>query len=230
MSEEPASKRRRFEGAPTNQQSTPPLHVDSIDSLPDAVLQHCFSFVAKGHYRFVAGTSRRFKEIYSIKHESKTMWESAASSVACAELCLDDFKENGGEEDTDCLEMTTKGALKIGNINVLEWARIKGFAFDSEHFLLPAFNGHLCVLQWAEEKNLEWYGEDTLIAAATNGHIHIFEWVYNSEREMLGIELAVRAAAFGGQIPMLSWMKERNLLDASSGPDLYDFASMVGAY
>ena len=116
--------------------------------------------------RFVAGTSRRFKEIYSIKHERKTTWENAASSVACAELCLDDFNENGGEEeDTDCLKMTTKGAMKIGNIKVLEWARIKGFEFDSEHFHISTCYGHLCVLQWAEEKNLEWYGEDTLMSS-----------------------------------------------------------------
>jgi hypothetical protein len=46
MSEEPASKRRRFEGAPTNQQSAPQLHVAaSIDSLPDNVLASALFFL-----------------------------------------------------------------------------------------------------------------------------------------------------------------------------------------
>jgi hypothetical protein len=74
MSEEPARKRRRFEGAPSISDAVAPPFIvitASIDCLPDAVLQHCFSFIGKQHYRFVAGVNRRFQEIYSVKHETK---------------------------------------------------------------------------------------------------------------------------------------------------------------
>ena len=98
MKEEPANKRRRLERAPpetpSNTDSAPPsLAASYIDALPDAVLQHCFSFIGKGHYRYVAGTSRRFNEIYSIKHEKKTTLKSVVASVSSAELYLQDVTE-----------------------------------------------------------------------------------------------------------------------------------------
>ena len=85
MSDSSDSKRRRVEGPAAA----------TISSLPDAVLQHCFSFVGPGHYRYVAGVTRWFQTVYSVKHESKTTWDSAAASVSRAELCLEDERKHG---------------------------------------------------------------------------------------------------------------------------------------
>jgi hypothetical protein len=77
--EEPANQRHRLY----------PPSVASIGSLPAAVLQvHCFSSIGPGHYRNVAGVDRLFRQTYSNKYGYKTTYESAAASVACAELCL----------------------------------------------------------------------------------------------------------------------------------------------
>lgn len=79
MSEEPANKRRRFE-SPNTVSLAAATPLATIASLPGAVLQYCFSFIGKFHYRYVAGTSRRFKEVYIKEHEKKTEWEHAARS------------------------------------------------------------------------------------------------------------------------------------------------------
>lgn len=230
MSEEPAEKRRRFEGSPRNQPSEQSLaHAPGIfDSLPSSVLQRCFCFLGPCHFRFVAGTSRHFKEIYSFKHDSKTTWESAASSVACAELCVDDFKKNGDSESECLKEIVTQGAVGIGNIKVLEWARIKGFEFKSEYFLESAHLGHLGVLQWAQEKNLEWHSYLTLFQAAAGGHTHVADWIHDSGREMLGAKEAAEMAAFRGDVSMPMWLKEHNLLEACSVSKLHTLSSSLG--
>ena len=85
MSDSVPNKRRRVEGRAAV----------TIASLPDVVLQHSFSFVGPGHYRYVAGVSRWFQTVYSVKHDSKTFWDSAAASVSRAELCLEDEREQG---------------------------------------------------------------------------------------------------------------------------------------
>ena len=61
------SKRRRVEGP----------GAATISSLPDALLQSCFSFVGPGHYGYVAGVSHWFQNIYNLKYASKTTWDSA---------------------------------------------------------------------------------------------------------------------------------------------------------
>jgi hypothetical protein len=61
------SKRRRVEGP----------GAATISSLPDALLQSCFSFVGPGHYGYGAGISHCFQNIYNLKYASKTTWDSA---------------------------------------------------------------------------------------------------------------------------------------------------------
>jgi hypothetical protein len=120
-----------------------------------------------------------------------------------------------------------KGAMKVGNTKVLEWVRIKGFEFESKHFEISTFFGHLCVLHWAQEKNLEWYDQDVLMTAASGRHSHILEWICDSGYEIQA-KIVARAAARFGQASLLVWTKERNLIDASSGPELYHFSSRGG--
>lgn len=67
-----------------------------ILDLPDVLIKACLSFVGPGHYLHIAGTCQKFQEQYSFPKE--TTWESAASSVSCAKLCLNDNLETGRRE------------------------------------------------------------------------------------------------------------------------------------
>ena len=133
--------------------AVPPALAISIAALPDAVLQHSFSFIGKGHYRFVAGTCRHFEEIYSKEHEKKTTWSAATASIACAELCLKDAREQEDLEDSVALKNISLKAAMKGCIDILDWARAKGCEFTPRHFRIAAGEGHINVLKWAETKS-----------------------------------------------------------------------------
>ena len=181
MSEEPASKRRRFVSASTNQyQSAPPLHhhVASIDSLPDAVLQHCFSFIGANHFRFVAGTSRRFQEIYSIKHEKKTAWENAAASLACAQLSVQDHSPPGWIHCAT-LEKVSIAAAKVGNVKALEWTFLNGCEIGTTHLNFAAELGHVCVFEWgARTLHGYWDLQAPFLTAIENEKINVMDWIW----------------------------------------------------
>jgi hypothetical protein len=228
MSEEPESKRRRLETAPKNSPTSAEttLHASSISSLPDAVLEYCFSFIGNGHYRYVAGTSLHFLEIYSNKRQSKTTFRSAVESVSRAKLYFEEVVEQTGEAGDDILEAISKKAIVTGTVEVLEWIRTKGVEFSNKHFRVAAYLAHTSVFKWAEEKNLEWYGEDTFIALSARGHIAILAWIRDLGREIP--EVTADTAALSGQASVLNWLKEQDLLDAASAPMFWRSASKGG--
>jgi hypothetical protein len=65
------------------------------------------------------------------------------------------------------------------------------------------------------------------MTAASGRHSHIFEWICDSGYEIQA-KIVARAAARFGQVSLLVWTKERILIDASSGPELYHFSSRGG--
>ena len=79
--------------------------------------------------------NRRFKEIYSIKHEKKTAWTRAAASLACAQLSIQDHSPPG-RIYYPTLEKVSMAAAKVGNIKVLEWTFLNDCKIDTAHFLL----------------------------------------------------------------------------------------------
>lgn len=189
------------------------LSTASIDMLPEAVLQYCFSFVGPGHFRTVAGTNRHFQNVlYLNEHDcdNKTYWARAVESISCAELCLEDARQTTKLDLNDALENISLAASSTGRVKVLEWALDKkGYAFPSECFVRAAANGHVCVLEWAKEKNVEWYSKDMVKSA--------------------GRELPERTsweAAKKGQIGVLDWMKRHDMLD--TGDMLWQYASYQG--
>lgn len=201
------------------------VFVNAMSAIPGAVLQHCFSFIGKGHYRHVAGTSRLFRDIYSNEHEQKTEWKHVAASVPCSELCLEDVREMQTDERV-ALDNIVAGAVGIGNVEVLEWARNKDFEYTEDHFIAAALHSRLNVLQWAEEKDLSWYAQNVLNAAATGGNVNILEWIHTIGRE-IPLESA-RTAAFHGHVEVLSWMNEHGLIEAKGAPWISESAASGG--
>lgn len=195
----------------------PAAKADITSILPGDVLQYCFSFVGPGFYCYVAGTSRHFRDVYSREHEKKTKQWTAALSFQCAELC---FEEHGV-----ALLTIVKQALLTGQVEVLEWARNKGFEFTKDHFFVAAVRGQTCILKWAGERNLlEWYTTGIIMTAAEWGHLPIFEWCL-ATRRAIPVQAGL-VAAREGQLEVLIYMRERNLLGVHS--DLWYHASNCG--
>jgi hypothetical protein len=212
MEEELVNERRRLDRAPPgDMEVAAPAAEASIDALPDVVLQECFSFIGKGHYRYIAGTCHRFNEIYSMKHEKKTTWDQAVSSVSSAELFLQDTTEKAEESTSFILCIIFKQAVMVGNIKVLKWAYGKGHEPKARHFHNTAVHGHVAVLQWAEENDLDWFSTQLINYAARNGSISILEWI-KSRRKAMPAGVPAQHAAASGHCAVLSWMKEHNLL------------------
>lgn len=209
--EEPANKRRRTHSAAA---------ALDISDLPDAVLRHCLTFVGKGYFRLIAGTNRQFREAYSITRDDeegtgfgrKTTWKEAALSVSCAELCFEDWKENTEEEKRNALEKLSLEASGMGRIDVLEWARSKGFEFTPRVFEVAAKHGHVCVIKWAKELYLDWFSEFVLLYAARNGHVSIFEFAHSARRDIpRNCRPVHHAAVCHEQFGVLKWLKGHNL-------------------
>jgi hypothetical protein len=193
---QPATKRRRLHDFPAV----------NIDSLPDAVLQVCFSFIGPGYYRYVAGVCRRFEDIYSIKHEKKTMWKAAAANVACAELCWSDI----GREPAAVAIFIACAAIKAGNLKVLECARVRGSNFIPGMFLPAVETGNVSILKWAADHNLNWFAPVLTAQAAGHGNVNVLEFIWRQNREFH--TTTAGNAAVRGHVSVLSWMKERNML------------------
>lgn len=186
----------------------------SISSFPDAVLQHCFSSVGPGHYRYVAGVNGWFQNVYNVKHQSKTTWKNVAASVSCAELCLEDERKQGrwdgrpnvGEDEHNPIENISVAAARMGRVNILEWAHSKGHNFQNGFNEVDYlhFNPVLCV-------------------AAENGHVNVLEWAVGNNLDICSasVKLACHAAK-SGQVDTLEWLNRCYKVDLPKGTDGFE--------
>ena len=100
-------------------------------------------------------------------------WSDAAASVARAEMVL------GGPEERKTKEKLKRGlcqsAAKGGQLDLLKWARARGYPWCEKTCHAAAENGHLEVLQWARAHGCPW-DERTCEKAAENGHLEVLQW------------------------------------------------------
>lgn len=190
--------------------------------LSDDVLETCFSFLGNHCYRFIAGTSRRFRHIYQHygnrlgKHPT-TLWKHAvcSSSIACAQLCLSDYQQQNISNDK--LKVVVNKllceAIMLGSpANVLEWARLHGGECnDWRLFRIAAARGHVHVLEWANSRQLNWSSPAILYEAAYHGHVEVLEFAYQ-HGDARHFDNTGSFAARGGHVSVLQWMKKRSLL------------------
>lgn len=188
-----------------------------IHVLPDDALQHCFSFVGAGNYRYVASTCRHFRGVYEKKHGKKTRWKAAAASIPCAQLCLGDVRKEA-QDEAMALENISFKASEVGLVKVLEWAYNSNDCTIGIYFLtLAARHGRVNVIEWADSKGLllAWHQNlyDIICAAAEFGKINVLEWIFQSGHTGKMDRLsASRIAASFAQESVLRWLKEQGLL------------------
>ena len=145
-----------------------------ISDLSDDVVGEVFKYLGRGHFLFVAGTSRQFYRIYEAVWENgnngtktATTMKSAAESVSRLQWA----RANG----CPWKWRTCSWAAKNGNLEVLQWSRANGCPWDEWTCTRAAENGHLEVLQWARENGCPW-NEYTCRNAAKNGHLEVLQW------------------------------------------------------
>lgn len=224
MSDSPASKRRRVSfdddgrNAPTRSKTT--SSAAAIFRLPVAtVLQYCFSFVGNGQYRYVAGTSRQFRDIYSKEHEKKTMFSQTQHNPwhYVPSFVLTKRQQEQTLRRTRILVLLqmpfTVEAAHAGNISVLEWLRQMGVDFTNHTaFMVAAGVGKTRVLRWAESKSLDWSFPGLYIEAGKEGHVETFEWIHSTGKVAFIPMEAGSVAAEGGHTAILQWMKDNDVL------------------
>lgn len=127
--DQPVKKRSRVHESPAV----------NIDSLPDAVLQVCFSFIGLGNYilllvlvvafeKFIAANTRR-RQCGRRRHRQFLVLTSAGKILY---------------QDPDEIALV---AIGKGDLKVLEWARVHHCHFAPGLFIYAAENGHVGVFQ-----------------------------------------------------------------------------------
>ena len=69
----------------------------TIDDLPPEVVRLIFTFLGSGHFRFIGGTSRIFRELYlrtSAGADSTTTIDNIVSLVSCVKLYVQESETN----------------------------------------------------------------------------------------------------------------------------------------
>ena len=177
-------------------------------NVPDEILKSCFSYVGKGNFLLVAPVSKKFHHMYKtiIKGDydsfSKgdkwhTYYSIAAKNVSTAKYCLDIIGFDSG-------------------------AWYFGYS-PSQIFVEAAYKGHIEILKLARDLDTFscfWSEDDDEIGLlrrpieriAELGHLNVLQFLHNKFNLHFALPMASRGAAYGGQIHILKWLKDNNIL------------------
>jgi hypothetical protein len=141
------------------------VKMSALGILPHSIWRdHILPFVGDGSYRYVAGTCRERKTMYTACFPTKQT--HVISSATQAELAF----QEGADRSSFFLRTARNGSLEA-----LQWARENRCPWGCRTCYNAAHNGHLHVLQWARENGCEW-DKVTCSLAAQNGHLHVLQW------------------------------------------------------
>lgn len=184
--------------------------------LPDDVLDNVFSFVGAGSFLYVATTCTRFNAVYYKEgtRNKETTFDSAASSITCAEMCLEEITDP--EFRDKAFEKIVKTAAEKGRLNIVKWAyKQKKLLCKPFWFLEPAgFHGQLGVLEFARNEGIYDAEYDNVICVAESaciaGRIPVFEWLHRNDL-LVGlprIDYDVISYRIGshGQLAVADWL------------------------
>lgn len=110
------------------------------------------------------------------------LWKHTSVSVSHTAFALEDYKQlqKLQDETITALDKMAMNGVKIGSIELLEWAHKNGVNFTWRHFSKVGHHGHNSALEWADAVNLEWLGHSLFSSAAVSGRAHTFEWAKGS--------------------------------------------------
>ena len=171
-----------------------------FDRLDDSVLSNIVGYVGDGHYRFVAGINRRFRDTYSHVFPENTNTQINTSTIKHATICWEEWNHTFfSKECAVCCSAARDGDIAMlqslrsppfnclwdagicpvaavyGHLHVIQWCRDNGCPWDAKVCAFAAWNGHLRVIQWCHENGCPW-DEDTCMMAAENGHLQVLQW------------------------------------------------------
>ena len=112
--------------------------------------------------------------------------------------------EERGAKEVGQYEACRIAAL-AGRLDVLQWERSRGAAWDSNTCAAAASGGHLDVLVWARSQGCEW-NSVTCAAAAMGGHLDVLKWAIDNDAPW-DVNLCSHAAS-QGRLEVLKWARE----------------------
>ena len=137
-----------------------PCHSLGISDFSDDLVEEIFKFLGRGHFVFVAGTSRQFYRTY------KTMCENNDNDTPGT--------TTRAARKTEYRWTTTTMRNAVESVSRLQWARAYEYPWNERTCASAAENGHLEVLKWARENGCPWDGR-TCTCAAENGHFEVLQ-------------------------------------------------------
>lgn len=195
----------------------------TISMLPDELLDIIFSFIGPGYYRYIAGTSRRFRNVYSnerTRASKETIWSATGVSLRCIQVMIQDCKllQKQALHVKVILYTVSVAAAKDGNVGVLEWARQNGLVFLGLHFRIVGENDHVNVLKWINKIEASWEYFCLIEGAAKAGNVNIFDWIMSYSRHRHALlkeehkELIWHHAGKNGHVSVLTWLHSNDLM------------------
>jgi hypothetical protein len=91
-----------------------------------------------------------------------------------------------------------------GNLDVLRFARDRGYPMSGREYGMSAAHGHLNVVMWLHEQDYPWEA-DTCSYAAGEGHLHILQWLRANDCPWDAETCA--SAAENGHLHVLQWAR-----------------------
>ena len=141
-----------------------------VTNLPDALLSNCMSFVGEGHFVFVAGTCRSFRDTYKSylrlngQKPTATNVEVIVSSVTCVQMAISELNVNDNI---------------FGQSRNFQW-RKKYVPFLTAVIRCATYNGNLTVLKWLKYKYFDWcekFAWSLCNEAACGGQLKVLQWL-----------------------------------------------------
>ena len=129
----------------TNENGTKRPRLLGISDMSDDVIGEVFKYLGRGHFLFIAGTSRHFYRLYKTICGTPTAGKTTMRSTV---------------ESISRLQWS--------------WANGCPWRWSTRTCAVAAKNGRLEVLQWARENGCPW-NECTCDCAARNGHLEVLQ-------------------------------------------------------
>ena len=129
------------------------------------------------------------------------------------------------------VDAIVRGAARVGNLAVVQWAHEQGCTWDEETCWLAAKGGHVDVLQWAREHGCPWDLKACCRVGVESGHLNVLQYVHRCEwsGRLWCDGNTCTIAAKGGHLDVLKYLHEsgcpwdeRTCAHAAEGGHLHD--------